>query len=240
MADRKRGFTLIELLVVIAIIAILAALIFPAFARAKASAKQTQCISNLKQIGAAISLYMSDNDDFFPNAVDVSDKYAPEIWSQYPKFQARIPYMPLMNEVLEPYIRDKGVWRCPADKGTGQLDFTIETTFKSSPTLHQVVGKGSSYFFRTEIAFLSMSSTRFELPANVNVLFDGGGHWHGSGRQLEKEDIFDDWTQVVKDFRYNVLYGDMHVKNLGYWQLQEAWDVPLYTGSDQDKDSQGG
>lgn len=59
----KKAFTLIELLVVIAIIAILAAILFPVFARAKAAAKQTAALSNLKQIGTATFLYMHDYDD---------------------------------------------------------------------------------------------------------------------------------------------------------------------------------
>lgn len=63
----KRAFTLIELLVVIAIIAILAAILFPVFAQAKAAAKQTQNVSNLKQLGIAAQIYMSDYDDKLPN-----------------------------------------------------------------------------------------------------------------------------------------------------------------------------
>ncbi len=56
------GFTLIELLVVIAIIAILAAILFPVFAQAKAAAKKTVCLSNFKQIDTAMLMYSSDND----------------------------------------------------------------------------------------------------------------------------------------------------------------------------------
>ncbi len=65
-----RGFTLIELLVVIAIIAILAALLFPVFARAREAAQKTICVSNLRQIGIAFRMYSSDWDEAFPNNGD--------------------------------------------------------------------------------------------------------------------------------------------------------------------------
>jgi prepilin-type N-terminal cleavage/methylation domain-containing protein len=67
--NRKKGFTLIELLVVIAIIAILAAILFPVFAQAKVAAKKTQLISNLKQIGVAMQLYIGSSDDVYPEMV---------------------------------------------------------------------------------------------------------------------------------------------------------------------------
>lgn len=62
----RRAFTLIELLVVIAIIAILAAILFPVFSQAKLAAKKTQSISNIKQLGTGVMIYMTDNDDVYP------------------------------------------------------------------------------------------------------------------------------------------------------------------------------
>src|SRR5438093_13768249 len=65
-AETRRGFTLIELLVVIAIIAILAAILFPVFARARSQARKATCASNLKQIGLAFLMYAQDSDETFP------------------------------------------------------------------------------------------------------------------------------------------------------------------------------
>src|SRR5438874_5120163 len=69
----KRGFTLIELLVVIAIIAILAAILFPVFAQAKAAAKKTACLSNLKQNALAVMMYNSDYDGNFAQSAYTTD-----------------------------------------------------------------------------------------------------------------------------------------------------------------------
>jgi len=68
---RKRGFTLIELLVVIAIIAVLAAILFPVFAKAREKARQTSCLNNQRQIGTAVLMYAQDHDEMYPDAVNM-------------------------------------------------------------------------------------------------------------------------------------------------------------------------
>ena len=219
------GFTLIELLVVIAIIAILAGLLFPVFAKAKMAAKKTACISNLKQIGSSVAMYMGDHDGVFPHALDASDKFAPQIWDSYPEFRARIPYMPMLHEALQPYLKSYEVFRCPGDVGTRVLDSHFPQKFVTNPSMFAVYG--SSYFFRTEIAFRYFTDSGFSLPAEVNVLFDGAGHWHGDGRALDIDDNQDTYWMLMRTYRYNVLFGDFHAKSLARDQLQRAWAVEL-------------
>ncbi len=104
--ERRNGFTLIELLVVIAIIAILAAILFPVFAKAREKARQTSCLSNLKQIGLGQLMYVQDYDEKFNPpvmcGVGVDGCY---IGAEF----CGSGYMP-----LNPYIKNQQLWECPS------------------------------------------------------------------------------------------------------------------------------
>ena len=105
------GFTLIELLVVIAIIAILAAILFPVFARARAKARQTKCLSNLKQIGLAFHMYASDYDELLPPV-------APSKWNWTHGWYHGGSQQTAMVKVyacLNPYIKNGQIWFCDDD-----------------------------------------------------------------------------------------------------------------------------
>ena len=110
MSNRSKGFTLIELLVVIAIIAILAAMLFPVFARAREKARQTSCLSNGKQIGTAMKMYLQDYDQKFVSTGDT--------WRWY---------LPMM-----PYVTNDQVFKCPSmgkDDGNPYTDYSINGIF---------------------------------------------------------------------------------------------------------------
>jgi general secretion pathway protein G len=220
----RRAFTLIEVLVVISIIAIVAAILLPVIARVKAEAKKTACLSNLSQIGKAMLMYMTDYDDLFPYGLDPVDKNQPVIWSGYPAWYAEIPYMPMLHEVLQPYIRSREVFHCPSDTGSEVVDNQFPLVLKSSPSMFATFG--SSYFYRTELAFRRQSHSSMQYPAWTNVSFDGCGHWHSLERMLRPYDSYPSAWSLVKKYRYNVLYCDMHVKSGSYDTLTRAWRYP--------------
>ncbi len=242
-SQANRAFTLIELLVVIAIIAILAAILFPVFAQARGKARQTACISGLRQIGMATQMYASDYDGLYPYAKDASDQWVPAIWGAYPGCDAIINKIPFLhptlkakiasptlrqNGALDPYIKSLDAWHCAGDIGFDYLDNNDNCggpcPMAARPTMFEQFG--ASYLWRTEISFRQKGPDTLtgrdvdgnEVgPEKVNILFDGNGSWHGS--------TFSSFDRSGR--RYLTLFGDGHAKNLTYNDYQRAWAINL-------------
>lgn len=107
---RRKGFTLIELLVVIAIIAILAAILFPVFARARENARKASCLSNMKQIGLGILQYSQDYDELMVRGWTGNNGYLCN--------QQGADRWKWMDSIM-PYVKSEQIFNCPSDTYSG-------------------------------------------------------------------------------------------------------------------------
>ena len=204
----RRGFTLIELLVVIAIIAILAAILFPVFARAREKARQASCTSNLKQIALAVLMYAQDYDEKIVSGSGYR--------SQSINWQCKV----------QPYIKNWDVFLCPS-QGRGFFRYWWHDGVQ-----HHMLGR--SYARPTHG---NQSLARLKFPAQTIMTGDGAhpaveyprglapfncGAWR-TGGWCDNDGIADE-----SDFVHNggdvCAFWDGHVKWLGYGTLKAAFD----------------
>jgi prepilin-type N-terminal cleavage/methylation domain-containing protein len=175
----RNGFTLIELLVVIAIIAILAAILFPVFAKAREKARQATCVSNVKQIGLAWMMYVQDYDEKFPP--NNSPAAANSDWMMRPggAFPCK-PCRPISKTTgnaydprifAMPYIKNEGIFHCPSDVG-------IPTSVVDEPSKGKPVWQveGTSYCLNTVVTRLA-SMAAIPEPASTYMGAEVYG-WH--------------------------------------------------------------
>lgn len=162
-ADRRRGvgsdigFTLIELLVVIAIIAILAAILFPVFAKARERAKQTTCLSNLKQMGQASVMYANDNDGMIIPWADTAAKTGP--WQWY-------------TDIIFKYHSSDALFVCPSSK-LDQKAARVEDSTDNHPTVYGInwsIAHGAN----PSVNFAPSQLSRVKNPAATIIFCDTG------------------------------------------------------------------
>jgi prepilin-type N-terminal cleavage/methylation domain-containing protein len=218
------GFTLIELLVVIAIIAILAAMLLPALAKAKKKSQQSVCVSNQKQIGVALVLYTGDNSDVLPRLADWNALGGQD--GSYDFFVAAT------NRPLYNYQGNGQVFHCPSDHG----DSYVAHPTPPGATCWSVFG--NSYLvewqgdaFGVEHPFgdvnspantsagQSMKSSRIAVAPTTKVI-QGDWTWHPNRGNTDDRSI---WHNNRGQCYTVMLWGDSHVS---------AYSIPLSTPMD--------
>lgn len=171
---QRQGFTLIELLVVIAIILILAAILFPVFARARENARRASCMSNVKQIALGAMMYTQDYDERLPFAYDPANTTATAFWFQQ----------------IMPYVKSNQVFFCPSDGNITATDATVKIN-PSNPVTYYNVSYGWNNIYLTMAAAPSPTYAygyggdplpKIPNPSQVVMLADrnhttGGNYW---------------------------------------------------------------
>jgi len=187
---RRSGFTLIELLVVIAIIGILAAMVFPVFARARESARKAVCLSNVKNIALAFQMYLADNNDTLPpteHRSEVLDHMTCVEGATYMNPYLRWPL------VLDEYVKNRDVWRCPSAKleaGAGNISpggDWFRAFIANEPAVRTAVWDGSDVFDGALCVFNSWWPPGW--GGSITDSFVQGPAWNAE-LQVEKEKVF--------------------------------------------------
>ncbi len=210
-----RAFTLIELLVVITIISILAAILFPVFAQAKGAAKKIVSISNLKQIGFALQMYLSDNDDTLPGTRDSA-------WGGFGVNPAEVSDV---KTILMPYIKNNEIWYCSADRlpRKGRTSFAVNA-YLEYPLNLSSVGRTSDAIYMTDRTDIPPTDPNadpldhyswwaFTSPVLANELqLPGTLHWPSVIVQISPE--------RYTGANANYLFLDSHAKSM---KFQRTW-----------------
>lgn len=207
---KQRGFTLIELLVVIAVIAILATILFPVFAQAREKARQAGCLSNLKQIGAAIMMYVQDYDETYPGPGYLAF-WVPGPEGRWDGLPTRPNGAPLsLALLLQPYVKSTSVFLCPSNP-TGR-DLLALKTGKAEGWDTRFVRLSYDYFFPLGITgdpqqcCRPMTMAQISRPALLQMAYDWGS-------------LLERWAP--EEARRTICFADGHAK---FTRYGTAWE----------------
>ncbi|MEN6344531.1 MAG: DUF1559 domain-containing protein [Armatimonadia bacterium] len=219
LRSRHHGFTLIELLVVIAIIAILAAILFPVFARAREKARQSGCQSNLKQIGIAATMYAQDYDETMVTAWRISNDQNGTTWA----------------DMLMPYMKNLQILDCPS---SGLKASLMNTTWGGKTVSREAISYGlNACYYGGRAGSASgpaadrpsgLNMARIMAPAETILATDHYGKYEAAAQY----DVHANYTATplnTATYRHNdqsdVLFCDGHVKSMNQGALTATHSV---------------
>ncbi|MCE5200019.1 MAG: prepilin-type N-terminal cleavage/methylation domain-containing protein [Armatimonadota bacterium] len=165
MRCKKSGFTLIELLVVIAIIAILAAILFPVFLKAKQAANTTRCANNCKQLGIGFMMYAQDNNNKLPHAFQTGKVRGKFLQNQTP------PTL-IWADMIFKYVKNYDTFMCPSHKETWksahEFGYAMNRDIEEARTFDQsMVRQSSQVIMLSEAIYEKYYETLWDLPVPV-------------------------------------------------------------------------
>lgn len=164
LKEKKRAFTLMELLVAISIIAILAAMLFPVFSRAREAARRTSCLNNTHQIGSGLLMYRADYDDTMPPASYPQDVYGMPDGSTGQWF--------VWYHVLHPYVKNYDVFNCPGNRYISPtMPYAGQSVLNIGYGLNPAVSEIADYNVQHVSDLILLADARYYLvsPARTDV-----------------------------------------------------------------------
>ncbi|MHB0998927.1 MAG: prepilin-type N-terminal cleavage/methylation domain-containing protein [Armatimonadota bacterium] len=218
MSRKNKGFTLIELLVVIAIIAILAAILFPVFAKAREAARATACLSNNKQFGTALAMYLQENEDVFPTihreAAAIAGDGVAELYASHAAIGNEAQRQYVVNSTiygqLQPYVKSGALWKCPSDSGVPTTP-TVGKRFTSYHYRHFLCANfAPSYAGGVHFYERPWSTNDFENISQMYI-FSEMVPFHDN-RVVNNADWMADGKAWARDSKMNLIFGDGHAK----------------------------
>lgn len=240
---KRKAFTLIELLVVIAIIAILAAILFPVFAKAKEAAKRTQMLSNMKQTVLASQLYLGDNDDVYHRIRNFygTGNYPPPNWAHG------------AHHSLDPYMKNKELYKSPFDfvqrrdcPDAPGAQISMAWTHAQAGTWQETETYGLHAYYSSQT---SLSSTAVGRPAETinlyefwgtNMFWEGYGYWRWNNLDVRTFPAYPQGVTITwcsepgvltmgnADGKFIYGFADGHVKTMA----REAIAPPQWTATE--------
>ena len=220
----RNAFTLIELLVVIAIIAFLAAILFPVFARARENARRSSCMSNLKQIGLGVMMYVQDYDEFYPRAAYSSAELPPNgSW-----YSSGGVYSWFWQQTIYPYTKSDQLYQCPSSSSTGK---PYSQNYGANSQIIQLYSSTSlASLDAPSTTYMAMDAGTYYLEIDAShdyVTAPEGAFWYLPGTQkltgcpitgcagasMNSGFVQSDFSSDGRHFDgNNVIFGDGHVK----------------------------